>query len=162
MDTAILAGQLLLVALLTGWLLIGVVENIRTPSLNGDLVATVLSMRGMADEMPEVYEQLKDNALIDLDWHKRIYWLIVAVELVVTFVLLIACAMLAGAFIGMVDPSSAKIIAIWGTLGFTSIWGAFLVGGQWFHYWCAHKDAQMTHYIMTIWGAVTFIALAGL
>lgn len=162
MQTTILIGQLLLVALITGWLLIGVIENIRTPSLNGDLVAKVLSMQGMYDEMPEIHEVLKGNALESPAWHQRIYWLIVGVELIVSAILVVACLLLVGALFGLQSPQSAKLVAIWGTLGFTAIWGAFLVGGQWFHYWCAHKDAQVTHYIMTIWGAVTFIALAAL
>lgn len=162
MPTTLLFAQLLFTALITGWLLIGVIENIRTPSLNGDLVAKVLAMQGLAEEMPDVFAQLSGNAITNPVWHKRVYALIVIVELAVSAVLVVACLMLAGAVLGITDPTNAKFVAIWGTLGFTAIWGGFLVGGQWFHYWCAHKDAQMTHYVMTIWGTITFLALAAL
>lgn len=160
METAILAGQLLLTSLITGWLVIGTFENIRKPDLNRDLVIMVLSMQGMKDEMPEIYETLKGNALNDPSWQRRIYALIVLAETAVSALLLLACLWLALALTGLASPETARILAIWGSLGFTGIWGAFLVGGQWFHYWCAHKDAQQTHYLMTIWGAVTFVALA--
>ena len=44
METAVLLGQTLLVTLITSWLVIGTIENIRYPSLNGNLVGQVLSI----------------------------------------------------------------------------------------------------------------------
>lgn len=50
-------------------------------------------------------------------------------------------------------------MAALGAAGFAGVFGAFLAGGQWFHYWCGHEGSQMTHFALTIWGAVTFVAM---
>lgn len=159
METLILLGQALLVGLLGGWLAIGAVENVRAPSVNRDLVAAVLSMTRVRDERPEIYEAVKGNRIESPAVHRALYVGIVAVEFVVAAVLLAGTALLLLAAFGLAAAETARIVAVSGTLGFTAIWGAFLVGGQWVHYWAAWKDSQFTHYFMTIWGAVTFVAL---
>lgn len=159
METLTILGQALLVGLLAGWLVIGAVENIRAPSANRDLVAAVLSMRRVAEEKPAIYAVTKGNRIENPAIHSAVFAAIVVVEVIVAAVLTLGAALLLLAALGLAGAATARAVAVAGTLGFTAIWGAFLVGGQWVHYWAAWKDTQFTHYFMTLWGAVTFIAL---
>lgn len=159
METVVLLGQALLVGLLAGWLGIGVYENIRAPEVNGRLVSAVLSMRRVRDERPEIYAVTKANRIESPAIHAAIYRAVIAVELVATALLILGALLLLAAALGLAGAEGARITAALGTIAFTAIWGAFLVGGQWVHYWAAWKDTQFTHYFMTLWGAVTFVAL---
>jgi hypothetical protein len=159
METLTLIGQAVMVGLQFGWLAIGAWENVRAPSVNRDLVGAVLSMTRVRDERPEIYEVTKGNRIEDPRVHAALYAAIVAAEIAVAAVLAAgALALLAAAF-GWVPAEPARIVAGAGVIGFTAIWGAFLVGGQWVHYCAAWKDSQFTHYFMTIWGVATFVAL---
>lgn len=159
METLELVGQTLLVALLAGWLLLGVVENIRFPEVNRSLVRAVLNMERIREEQPEIYELCKGNRITSDAVHRTLFAAIVVAECIAVAVLLWGTAALALAVVGAADPGFARLVAGWGTVLFTAIWGAFLVGGQWVHYWAAWKDTQSTHYFMTLWGIATFIAL---
>ena len=85
--------------------------------------------------------------------------MIVLAESLVALVLIVATIALAGAVTGLVHAETARIIACIGTLGFTAIWGAFLVGGQWVHYWVGHEGSQHTHFMLVLWGIGTWLAL---
>ncbi|MEO0679407.1 MAG: DUF2165 family protein, partial [Pseudomonadota bacterium] len=111
------------------------------------------------EEQPAIYEMCKGNRITSDAVHRGLFAVIVAAECVAVAVLLWGTAALALAVFGAADPAYARLVAGWGTVMFTAIWGAFLVGGQWVHYWAAWKDTQSTHYFMTLWGVVTFIAL---
>ncbi|MEM6440818.1 MAG: DUF2165 family protein [Pseudomonadota bacterium] len=159
METLELVGLTGLVGLLAGWLTLGALENIRFPEVNRALVRDVLSMTRVSQEQPQIYELTKGNRIASDAVHRILFAIIVAVECLAAGLLIWGTAALALAAAGLADPVSARIVAGSGTILFTLIWGAFLVGGQWVHYWAAWKDSQFTHYFMTIWGAVTFIAL---
>ncbi|MEO0999508.1 MAG: DUF2165 family protein [Pseudomonadota bacterium] len=159
METMILTGQTVLLGLLAGWLVLGALENIRAPRVNGDFVTMVLNMEQMAEERPEMFAQLSGNRLTSPALQRLLFQAIVAVECLVALVLVAGTAALAGALLGLVDPGLARLLAGWGALAYTAIWGAFLVGGQWFHYWVVHDSAQNTHYHMTVWGTVTWLAM---
>lgn len=155
MDLLLLVAQTVLVGLLAGWLVIGAYENIRVPEVNLALVREVFSMEAIAREMPGVYEMVKENRVTSHGLQTGLFRLIVAFETLVATGLVLGTAMLALAVFGVVDPAYARIFAGWAVLGFIMIWGLFLVGGNWFHYWVAHKQTQHTHYFMTIWGMIT-------
>ena len=159
MELMTLLGQTVLVGLLAGWLTLAALENIRAPSVNRDLVAAVLSMETMGRAWPEIYEVFKRNRITDPRVHGCVFATIVAVESITALVLIGATLALVGAVLGLVGVDAARIIACAGTLGFTAIWGMFLIGGQWAHYWVGHEGAQATHFMLTLWGIGTYLAL---
>ncbi|MEM6381421.1 MAG: DUF2165 family protein [Pseudomonadota bacterium] len=154
-----LAAQCILVGLLAGWLLIGAYENIRAPEVNYALVQDVFSMTSMSQTYPEIYEQVKGNAITSPAIHKLIFRSVVIVESVVALALAAATCLLILGLLGAASVSFATLFAGWATLGFIIIWGSFLVGGNWFHYWVSHQSSQQTHYLMTVWGITTLILL---
>lgn len=159
MDSLVLVSQCVLVALLAGWLSVGAYENLRAPEVNLALVRDVFSMATIAQDMPTVYELVKRNRVTSPRIHSLLFGLIVAFETLVAAGLVLGTLLLAMAVVGVVDPTYARIFAGWGVLGFIIIWGLFLVGGNWFHYWVAHKQTQHTHFFMTFWGILTLAFL---
>jgi hypothetical protein len=155
MELLELASQTVLVGLLAGWLVIGAYENIRAPDVNRFLVSDVFSMHSMEAEMPEVYSQVSRNRMASTRLHRGLFALIVGFEVFVALGLVIGTGLLALSLLGITDAHFARLFAGWAVLGFILIWGLFLVGGNWFHYWVTHKDTQVTHYLMTIWGIIT-------
>lgn len=155
MELLELVTQTLLVGLLAGWLVIGAYENICAPEVNLALVRDVFSMRLIAEEMPDVYEMVKRNRVTSEGLQTGLFKLVVAFETLVALGLTLGTGMLALAVFGAIDPGYARLFAGWSVLGFILIWGLFLVGGNWFHYWVAHKSTQHTHYFMTFWGILT-------
>ena len=151
--------QCVLVGLLAGWLVIGAYENIRAPDVNRDLVRDVFSMASIAEQAPDVYEQVKANRMTSHALQDTLFRLVVIFETVVAAGLVVSTLLLALAAIGVMPADIATIVAGLSVLGFTLIWGLFLVGGNWFHYWVTHKPTQHTHYFMTFWGILTLIVL---
>jgi hypothetical protein len=159
MELLTLAAQTVLVGLLAGWLIIGAYENIRAPQVNLDLVRDVFSMRLMEEEWPAVYDLVKRNRMTSEGLQTGLFRLIVAFETLVAAGLALSTLMLVLSVFGLVGAAYAQLFAGWAVLGFILIWGLFLVGGNWFHYWVTHKGTQHTHYFMTIWGIVTLAIL---
>ena len=91
--------------------------------------------------------------------HRWAFIAIVASETLVALVMLAGTAALLLAAFGVVDAEFARVLAAIGVLGFTLIWSAFLVGGQWVHYWAGAEGAQHTHFMLTIWGSVVLCLL---
>ena len=151
--------QLFMVAMPTLWLVLGALENIRAPSANGNMVADVLAMRGMRDEFPHLYAALGRNRIESTGVHRLVFAAIVASETLVALVMLAGTIGLLLAALGAADLEFARILATIGMLGFTLIWSAFLVGGQWVHYWAGAEGAQHTHFMLTIWGSAVLCLL---
>lgn len=155
MELLELATQTVLVGLLAGWLVVGAYENWRVPDVNLDLIRDVCSMESLERDMPAVYALVKRNKVSSGALHVGLFRLIVLFETLVAAGLVAGTSMLALAVFNAFDALTARLVAGWAVLGFTLIWGLFLVGGNWFHYWVAHKDTQHTHYFMTFWGILT-------
>jgi predicted small integral membrane protein len=153
-----LIGQSALVALQAGWLTIGVWGNIRHPELNRAMVADVMSMRPLRDR-PDLFAELGSYRVDSERAHRRLYALIVAAEATVALALWASTGLLMLAALGVVEAETARAIAALSVIGFAAIWGAFLVGGEWFRYWTGFGEAQKTYFLMTIWGVATFAAL---
>ncbi len=160
METVELLGEAALVATLAGWIGIGVIENIRFPTVNGDLVAMVMRMDRVKEERPEIYEAVKGNRIDSLAAHAWAYRAIVAVELLAAVLLTLGTVLLVLAAIGAGGAEGARAVAAAGCVVFSLVWGGFLVGGQWFHYWAGWKDSQFTHLFLAIWGALVFHILS--
>ncbi len=156
METLTLLGQALLTAIPAAWIGIGVIENIRFPPVNGDLVTMVMRMDRVREERPEIYEKVKGNRIDHPRVHSLAYAAIVAFELLATALLGLGALLLVLAAFGAAGPVFARGVAAAGALAFSLVWGGFLVGGQWFHYWAGWKDSQFTHFFLVLWGAVLF------
>ncbi len=153
-----LIGQAALVALQAGWLTIGAWGNIRHPAVNRAMVADVMSMRPLRDQ-PDLFAEFGPYRVECGRAHRRLYAAIVAVESVVALALWASVGMLLTAALGQADAEGARVLAALSVIGFTAVWGAFLVGGEWFRYWIGFGEAQRTHFLMTLWGVATFAAL---
>jgi ABC-type Fe3+-siderophore transport system permease subunit len=158
-QTVVLLGQCALVWLIALWIALGVIENLRNPAVNRALVADVLAMKRMRELQPEAFAAFGRNRIENPAVARAAFALIVAAELVAAALLVAGAALLSLALAGLADPVTARATAALGAVAFTAIWGAFLVGGQWVHYWCGYEGSQMTHFALTIWGGVTFVAL---
>ncbi len=159
MDLIVLIGQCLFVGLLAGWLIFGVFENLRAPAVNATLVADVMRMSRVAAVYPEIYAEVHRNRCEDPRLHRLAFAAIVACECAVALILTVGTLALALALLGVVPAEPARVIGAMGAVGFAGIWGSFLVGGQWYHYWAGHEGSQMTHFVMTLWGIATFLTL---
>jgi predicted small integral membrane protein len=160
LQVVILLAQTGCLALLAAWLFTGVRDNLRFPDMNEAVTAEVLGLQRLKVEFPEAHAQIAHRAITSRATQKRLFRLIVGVELVVTALLVLGVVALGLALIGIVPVSAARGVAVLAALGFTSIWGGFLVAGNHFAYWYGHEAAQNTHYQMTLWGLGTMILLA--
>ena len=156
MDALVLFGLALLTAITGAWIGVGVAENIRFPKVNGDLVTMVMRMDRVREERPEIYADVKGNRVDNAAVHAWAYRAIVAFELLATALLGLGALLLVLAAFGAAGPVFARGVAAAGALAFSLVWGGFLVGGQWFHYWAGWKDSQFTHFFLVLWGAVLF------
>mgnify|MGYP001156779569 CR=1 FL=1 len=160
MDTVILLAQTLMTTSLAGWLLFGVLDNYLTPSLNRGFVGSVLTFERLKDMYPEDYARVSYREIKNPAIHRAVFVVIVAAETLVCTVLFVAIVMMFRALFGLVDPDSARTIALIGVLGFTLIWAAFLVFGNWFLLWMCHEWAQNSHFQLLLWGIATMVLLA--
>ncbi|WP_306120672.1 MULTISPECIES: DUF2165 family protein [unclassified Roseitalea] len=159
MATIELLAQTIAVGLLAGWLVLGVLENLRAPDVNRDVIASILSLDQLRRDQPQIYQAVRRNRIAHERAPHLLFRLIVAAEFTVAALLVAGTVSLVLALAGTASVETARAVAALGALGFTAIWGCFLVGGQWFHYWASHEGAQLTHFVMTIWGLVTLLLL---
>mgnify|MGYP006273833363 CR=1 FL=1 len=159
METSLLFGQALSVWLIALWLALGALENIRNPAVNRDMVRGVMGMDRMRETYPEIFAVFGRNRTENRRAQDAAFRAIVVVECVVTLILLAGAAALTLALFGLAAPGSARAVAAFGAAAFSGIWGGFLVGGQWYHYWCGYEGSQVTHFLAALWGLATFIAL---
>ncbi len=159
METTLDIVVLALVAGQAAWLGIGVFDNIRYPDINRDGVAEVLRMESLKN-YPKVealvgYRRIHDPRIV-----RFCFGLIVAAEVIATALLWAASLALACDVLGLVEGAWVRALALIAVLAFTSVWGGFLIGGQWFYYWFG-EHGQPTHFFCLLWGIATMAALAG-
>lgn len=148
-----------LVAAQGGWLGLGALENIRGPKANGEMVADVMAMRELRAELPDMYAIFGANRVELAAAHRLAFIVIVIAELIAAILMLAGAVGLAGSALGLWQVAAPLVVSTLGVLGFTLVWAAFLVGGQWFHYWAVYQNAQHTHLMLAIWGGVTLAIL---
>ncbi len=159
-ETAILLSQAVSVFFLAAWLTTGVIENLFHSRLNSTFTAEVMDMARMREDYPDAYQDVAYRRVTSKGLQKFLFRLIVAWETAVSVLLWIGFVALAMALFGLMEVSSARTLAVLGSLAFTSVWAGFLIGGNWYCYWFCHEGAQNTHYQMTLWGLGTLILLA--
>ncbi len=160
METMIAVAQTCLTAYLGAWLLLGVRDNITRPSMNAVGTTEVLELKRLKDAYPEDYALIEGRRVTSrtLQWAAFVF--IVCCEVLVCIVLWGAAIWMVLAMSGLADLEQARIAALAGALGFTSIWSGFLIVGNHFAYWYCHQWAQNTHFQMTLWGIGTMVLLA--
>ncbi len=157
-EIVLLLAQSLLVALQAAWLTLGAYSNLRWPRTNKDSVTNVVTME-LTKERPEVYEDHKHRAVTDPKSIGFLFYGVGVIEAAVSVFLWFAAGALLLAIPNMFDVETARALAIVAVAAFTAIWGAFLIGGQWFHYWVSEQSPQSTHFFMLLWGIATLIFL---
>ncbi len=157
-DVVLLLVQVLLVALQAAWLSLGAYSNLRWPRTNKDYVVDVVTME-LTKESPEIYEDHKHRAWSSPRLVDFLFRAVSLSEALVAGLLWAAAVFLLLAALGQVAAEFARGFALLAVLAFTAIWGSFLVGGQWFHYWVSEESPQSTHFFMLLWGIATLIVL---
>ena len=157
-DGILLLAQAVLVALQAAWLTLGAYSNLRWPRTNKPYVDDVVTME-LTKENPEIYEDHKHRAVYDPRLIGFMFRAVAVSEATVAAFLWIAAGCLLLAALGAMAADLARLIALLAVLAFTAIWGSFLVGGQWFHYWVSEQSPQNTHFFMLLWGIGTLIFL---
>ena len=156
---SVLFAKSVAVALPAGWLALGVYNNVRFPVSNMGAVTGVLTLEGMREAFPDIEDAVMRRAINSPTLVAFLYWGIVLAEIVVTAGLLFSAACLLCASLGHIGGEQKLWLANLSVTGFTAIWGAFLVGGQWFSYWFNFAESQKTHFHMLQWGLLTLIFL---
>lgn len=159
MDQVILLSQVGAMTVIAGWLILGVRDNILYPHQNQRLTDLVLGMDMMEIEYPQFYAELRHRRVTNAALRRGVFSLIVIVELVVSLLMVAGIVALLGALAGAVPVETAQPLALLGAFGFMMIWALFLVIGNHFAYWLCHKEQQLTHYQMTLWGLGTMVYL---
>jgi len=156
-DTLTTLVHMVLVGLQASWLSLGAHDNWRYPAVNGDDVKRVLRLEALED-YPEVQRRVAHRKWDDSRSSDWLFRLLVIVETLVAAMLWISVCLLGASLISDFDPSRANMFAIISVLGFTSIWGTMLVGGQWFYIWYG-EFGQSTHFKLLLWGICTLVVL---
>ena len=110
---------------MTAWLVLGVRDNLLHPEMNGAYTAQVLQMDRLRQTYPEDFERIKHQCITDPATQALLFRAIVAMELVVSVVMVTGAGLMIGAIFGLVEPETAKTVALLGAFGFTSIWASF-------------------------------------
>ncbi len=160
METMIAVAQTCLTAYLGAWLLLGVRDNIAHPSMNGMFTAEVLDLARLREAYPEAYALIERRRITSPMLQRAAFVFIVCCEVLTCVLLWGAALWMALALFGLADLERARIAALAGALGFTSIWSGFLIVGNHFAYWYCHEWAQNTHFQMVLWGIGTMVFLA--
>jgi predicted small integral membrane protein len=155
---ALTFAQAAMVAFQAAWLSIAAYSNIRYPRTNRDYVERVLTME-LTQENPAIYEDHNHRRLTDPTVMARLFAVVCVAETVVALALWAAVVLLLLSLLGAVPAATARAVALLAVAAFTSIWAAFLVGGQWFHYWVSELSPQGTHFSMVLWGLATLLLL---
>ena len=160
METMVIVAQTCLTAYLAAWLLLGVRDNILHPSMNGLFTTEVMELTRLREAYPEAYALIEGRRVTNRPLHRSAFVFIVVCEVLVCLLLWGAVVWMALALFGVADLQQARVAALAGALGFTSIWSGFLIVGNHFAYWYCHEWAQNTHFQMVLWGIATMIFLA--
>lgn len=158
-ESMVLVAQGASVFFLAAWLSTGVFENLFYSKLNSTFTAEVLEMTRMREDYPDAYALVEHRRITNASVQRFLFRLIVAWELIACLVLWAGAVSLALVFTGQMEPETARLIGLLGTLLFTATWAGFLIVGNWFCYWFCHEGAQNTHYQMLLWGLGTMILL---
>jgi hypothetical protein len=161
-ETLILIGQALIAAGPGGFIALGLLENLRHPRINRGMVGQTLRMDKVREERPEAYAIVKGNRSDSVRLEALAWGAILAAEAVAALALCLGAVWLGLAAFGLAGAEAGRVVAGAGALVFVAIWTGFLVGGQWFHYWAGWKELQFTHFFLTLWGLLSFLALVAL
>ena len=160
METMVAFAQTCLTAHLGTWLLLGVRDNIVHPSMNGTGTKEVLELKRLREAYPEDYALIEGRRVTNRALQRAIFVFIVCCEVLVCLLLWGGTIWMVLALCGLADLEQARIAALVGALGFTSIWSGFLIVGNHFAYWYCHQWSQNTHFQMVLWGIGTMVLLA--
>lgn len=151
--------QALMVAAQAAWLSLAAYSNLRYPRTNRDYVVQVMTME-LTKEDPNIYEDHKHRRLTSRPLMNGLFAMVAVAEALIALALWLSSALLLASLCGFVTAEVARTAALLSVASFTAIWAAFLVGGQWFHYWVSSISPQNTHFSMLFWGLFLLLLLS--
>ena len=159
MTELLLLVDAVLVAGLAVWMTVAVADNWRHPKLNEEAVAMVVRFDLMAEQYPDDFAQLSHRRIEDPRLIGLLFRAMRLAETVAAAILAVATVLLLGAAVGLFPALVAQGTAIVGTAFFASIWGGFVIGGNYFAYWYCHQWAQSNHFMVMYWGLFVLVIL---
>ncbi|WP_158966114.1 DUF2165 family protein [Chachezhania sediminis] len=158
-DFMILLAQCFAVSVLAAWMVVGVLGNLRHPSINGELVDDVLTMTSLQSGFPSAYERLKHRRIDNAGLRRLVYRAAITLECAAAIGLTLGAILLFLAMLGLAGPVAARSVAVVGAILFSSVWAGFVIIGDYFCYWCGHESAQNTHFQLLMCGLGTILFL---
>ncbi|MEZ5923301.1 MAG: DUF2165 family protein [Hyphomicrobiaceae bacterium] len=152
LSTMLLISQTSLTGYLALWLTLGVRDNLLHPAMNGAFAAQVLALERIREAYPDDFRLIQHRRITNPTVHRLVFGLIVVCEVIVCLLLWAGAMYLGLALLGWADPIDARVMALAGSLGFTSIWSGFLIAGNHFAYWYCHEWAQNAHFQLALIG----------
>lgn len=159
-NAAILLAEAGALALPAAWLGVAAHDNLRHAWMNAGEFAKVLRMHPVR-EMPRINRAFRHRRVTGRRTVRLLYRTLVAAQLVTVLLLWAAALALLLAALGLAAPDAARGLAALALLAFTAIWGAFLIGGEWFWYRIGMVTAQWKHFYLLLWGLATLALVAG-
>lgn len=159
MDTALLLAQAVTTGLISAWLTLGLRDNLLYPEVNETYTAEVLAMTRLRGAYPNEFARVAHRAITDRAVQRLVFRLVQIAEGIACVLLWIGTIGLLMGLAGTAQPETGRMLALLGTLAFTTVWAGFLIAGNHFCYWFCHEAAQNTHYQMTLWGLATMVLI---
>ena len=156
----ILIAQAATILFLALWITIGVRDNIIHPDVNRALTTEVLQLTRMKDEYPEIYALHANRAVEDPRWLNGLFSAIVIAEVLAAVFCWLGFAAMILAVLNVLTVEMARALALLGALTFSSVWVAFLIGGNYWCYWMCHDSSQKTHFQLAQIGILAMVFLS--
>jgi predicted small integral membrane protein len=141
------------------WMTVAVADNWRHPRMNEEAVAMVVRFDLMALQYPEDYALVAHRRIDDPAVIRRLFHAIRLAETLAAGALFLSALLLVLAAGGAVPAEVATAAGVLSAAFFTSIWGGFVIGGNYFAYWYCHQWAQSNHFMLMYWGFFVLIVL---
>ncbi len=141
------------------WMTVAVVDNWRHPRLNEEAVAMVVRLDLMEQMYPEDFAQIAHRRIDSPVIIGRLFRAVRLFETLAAIALLASALLLGLAAGGLVAGTLASGAAILSAAFFVSIWGGFVIGGNYFAYWYCHQWAQSNHFMLMYWGFFVLVVL---
>ncbi|MEY8840511.1 DUF2165 family protein [Cribrihabitans sp. XS_ASV171] len=159
METILTLVDAALVAGLGVWMTVAVADNWLHPRLNEEAVAMVVRLDLMEQMYPDDFAQIAHRRIESPVTIGRLFRTVRLFETLAAVALLLSVLLLVLAAGGLVASTLATGAAILSATLFVSIWGGFVIGGNYFAYWYCHQWAQSNHFMLMYWGFFVLVVL---
>jgi predicted small integral membrane protein len=156
--TSVLLFKIALLAGLSLWITIAVLNNIVAFGNGVVAVGRLMSMQPLRQE-PVINTPLLARSVESTSWHKIAYAMALVIEIFTALLLWLATIMMAGVAIGSIERAGAVAVANIALAAFTCMIFFFTLGGTWFAYYLRQEGLQISHFTMISVGIGAMILL---